>query len=672
MGIGMESIASDADASLKGIVPRAISAIFETLNFKKSQNESFECLVSVSFLELYNEELIDLLNPKARNTPAPVIREDANGQIIWQNLSEEHVNSVEELIMYYILTRVLEKGTLCRTTASTDMNATSSRSHAIFTVNLRQSFTQVMNGEDGTENNVKSNLVSKFHFVDLAGSERLKRTNAEGNRKKEGISINQGLLALGNVISALGDENRKSSHVPYRDSKLTRMLQDSLGGNSQTLMLACISPSDLNYGETVNTLHYANRARNIRNKVEINQDWGSNDSMREIRSLRSTISQLRTEIAMIKANGVQNKDCAIAELGSVTNPKQLAYYQRRERDLMSEIAALKLKLSAITFRKDQFQFLSCRLEDRVRKLIEENSELLKERDIAVSEKCSLLNLGSLDSKRLRLSDIGQGLVKRSRSPSPDVQNRNEIIGNHLKTIRNLRLQLSNSEDKLAWQQEAMCKLSQKSTQPRLGWDEFAFAELGVDTTPELSVFERIKNENKPSFSRQKQILEAMRENIELKAGPVEKQGTEIKQILTKIQEDEDEFGSRLKLRKPYAADNESRDDTPETDLFLLINSIQNDISRHETLMEQNLKREEDYERMQRVYESKLKDLQQKLNNVQTESKYDSERQKIDSEISDTKRKMGENHRLRADNRARNDKLTSGLQATISGLKGAII
>ena len=675
MGIGMESIVSDADASLKGIVPRAISAIFETLNFKKSQNESFESLVSVSFLELYNEELIDLLNPKANNTPAPVIREDANGQIIWQNLSEEHVNSVEELMMYYFLTRVLEKGTLCRTTASTDMNATSSRSHAIFTVNLRQSFTQLIHGEDGTENNVKSNLVSKFHFVDLAGSERLKRTNAQGNRKKEGISINQGLLALGNVISALGDENRKSSHVPYRDSKLTRMLQDSLGGNSQTLMLACISPSDLNYGETVNTLHYANRARNIRNKVEINQDWGSNDSMREIRSLRSTISQLRTEIAMIKANGVQNKDCAIAELGSVTNPKQLAYYQRRERDLMSEIAALKLKLSTITFQKDQFQFLSCRLEDRVRKMMEENSELLKERDIAVSEKCSLLNLGNLDSKRRRLSDVGQGLVKRSRSPSPELTNRNEIngiIGDHLKTIRNLRLQLSNAEDKLAWQQEAMCKLSQKSTKPRLGWDEFAFAELGVGTTPELSVFERIKNENKPSFSRQKQILEAMRENIELNEGPEENQGTDIKQILAKIQEGEGEFGSRLKLRKSYAADNESRDDNPETDLFLLINSIQNDISRHETLMEQNLKREEDYERMQRVYESKLKDLQQKLNNIQTESKYDSERQKIDSEISDTRRKMGENHRLRADNRARNDKLTSELQATISGLKGAII
>ena len=111
------------------------------------------------------------------------------------------------------------------------------------------------------------NLTSKLVFVDLAGSERLKRTGATGDRAKEGISINGGLLALGNVISALGDEKRKASHVPYRDSKLTRLLQDSLGGNSQTLMVACVSPSDRDFMETLNTLKYANRAKDIKNKV---------------------------------------------------------------------------------------------------------------------------------------------------------------------------------------------------------------------------------------------------------------------------------------------------------------------------------------------------------------------------------------------------------------------
>lgn len=139
-------------------------------------------------------------------------------------------------------------------------------------------------------------LTSKFHFVDLAGSERLKRTGATGERAREGISINCGLLSLGNVISALGDKSKKASHVPYRDSKLTRLLQDSLGGNSQTLMIACISPSDRDFMETLNTLKYANRARNIKNRVQINQDQSS----RTISSLRREIAALQLELLEYK------------------------------------------------------------------------------------------------------------------------------------------------------------------------------------------------------------------------------------------------------------------------------------------------------------------------------------------------------------------------------------
>ncbi|KFM57570.1 Kinesin-like protein KIF21A, partial [Stegodyphus mimosarum] len=138
--------------------------------------------------------------------------------------------------------------------------------------------------------------MSKLHFVDLAGSERLKRTGATGERAREGISINCGLLALGNVISALGDKTRKATHVPYRDSKLTRLLQDSLGGNSQTLMIACVSPSDRDFMETLNTLKYANRAKNIRNKISVNQDKSS----QTISMLRREIQQLQLELMEYK------------------------------------------------------------------------------------------------------------------------------------------------------------------------------------------------------------------------------------------------------------------------------------------------------------------------------------------------------------------------------------
>jgi len=152
-------------------------------------------------------------------------------------------------------------------------------------------------------------LSAKFHFVDLAGSERLKRTGAVGDRAKEGISINFGLLALGNVISALGDKSKKAHHVPYRDSKLTRLLQDSLGGNSKTIMIACVSPSDRDFVETLNTLKYANRARNIKNKVTINQDKSS----RTITLLRQEIQQLQMEILEYK----QGKRVVTAEGGDV-------------------------------------------------------------------------------------------------------------------------------------------------------------------------------------------------------------------------------------------------------------------------------------------------------------------------------------------------------------------
>uniref|UniRef100_A0A8C1TD87 Kinesin family member 21A n=1 Tax=Cyprinus carpio TaxID=7962 RepID=A0A8C1TD87_CYPCA len=153
---------------------------------------------------------------------------------------------------------------------------------------------RLVNGS--SEMNEFETLTAKFHFVDLAGSERLKRTGATGDRAKEGISINCGLLALGNVISALGDRSKRSTHVPYRDSKLTRLLQDSLGGNSQTVMIACISPSDRDFMETLNTLKYANRARNIKNKVMVNQDRAS----QQISALRTEIARLQIELMEYK------------------------------------------------------------------------------------------------------------------------------------------------------------------------------------------------------------------------------------------------------------------------------------------------------------------------------------------------------------------------------------
>uniref|UniRef100_A0A8B9Q7U6 Kinesin family member 21B n=1 Tax=Apteryx owenii TaxID=8824 RepID=A0A8B9Q7U6_APTOW len=209
---------------------------------------------------------------------------------------------------------------------------------------------EMVNGEvtglpDGAQPTTEyETLTAKFHFVDLAGSERLKRTGATGERAKEGISINCGLLALGNVISALGDQSKKVVHIPYRDSKLTRLLQDSLGGNSQTIMIACVSPSDRDFMETLNTLKYANRARNIKNKVVVNQDKTS----QQISALRAEIARLQMELMEYKAG-----KRVIGEDGSEGYSdlfRENAMLQKENSTLRMRVKAMQEAIDAINSR----------------------------------------------------------------------------------------------------------------------------------------------------------------------------------------------------------------------------------------------------------------------------------------------------------------------------------
>ncbi|KAA8580012.1 hypothetical protein FQN60_005547 [Etheostoma spectabile] len=296
-----------------GIIPRAINHLFRGVEERRQaateQGKPVpEFKINAQFLELYNEDVLDLFDStrdiEARKQRSNIkIHEDANGGIYTVGVTTRTVTSAAEMI------QCLKLGALSRTTASTQMNAQSSRSHAIFTIHLCQVRVCSPDNDDnvtdnrlanGSEINEFETLTAKFHFVDLAGSERLKRTGATGDRAKEGISINCGLLALGNVISALGDRSKRSTHVPYRDSKLTRLLQDSLGGNSQTVMIACVSPSDRDFMETLNTLKYANRARNIKNKGKrmVGEDGveGMNDLVHENSMLQTENNNLRVRV----------------------------------------------------------------------------------------------------------------------------------------------------------------------------------------------------------------------------------------------------------------------------------------------------------------------------------------------------------------------------------------
>ncbi|XP_076163701.1 kinesin-like protein 3A isoform X2 [Ptiloglossa arizonensis] len=250
-----------------GVIPRAVQDIFDIISSK----EDWSFKVTVSFMELYQEQLYDLLTDKQRSQSVVDIRDDGKNIKVIGVVEKKIANTKEAL-------QCLMQGSLGRATGATAMNAQSSRSHAIFTLCVYQH----------KKNDPNTATTAKFHLVDLAGSERSKKTQATGERFKEGVNINKGLLALGNVISQLGEAG-SMSYVSYRDSKLTRLLQDSLGGNSMTLMIACVSPADYNLDETLSTLRYADRARKIKNKPVINQD----PQVVEINRLNKLVQELK-------------------------------------------------------------------------------------------------------------------------------------------------------------------------------------------------------------------------------------------------------------------------------------------------------------------------------------------------------------------------------------------
>lgn len=264
----------EGDASAperKGIIPNSFAHIFGYIA-KADGDRKF--LVRVSYIEIYNEEIRDLLG-KDQSLRLEV-KERPDIGVYVKDLSGYVVNNADDM------DHIMKLGNKNRVVGATTMNSSSSRSHAIFTITIENGDL----GEDGRQH-IK---MGKLHLVDLAGSERQSKTGATGLRFKEATKINLSLSTLGNVISALVDG--KCTHIPYRNSKLTRLLQDSLGGNSKTVMCANIGPADYNYDETISTLRYANRAKNIENRARVNED--PKDAL--LRQFQMEIEELRKQL----------------------------------------------------------------------------------------------------------------------------------------------------------------------------------------------------------------------------------------------------------------------------------------------------------------------------------------------------------------------------------------
>lgn len=265
-----------ADSEQKGVIPRITEQIFASIMASES---NIEYTVRVSYMEIYMERIRDLLVPQNDNLP---IHEEKNRGVYVKGLMEVYVSSVEEVYS------ILERGGMARAVAATNMNQESSRSHSIFVITVTQK-----NVETG------SAKAGQLFLVDLAGSEKVGKTGASGQTLEEAKKINKSLSALGMVINSLTDG--KSTHVPYRDSKLTRILQESLGGNSRTTLIINCSPSSYNDAETVSTLRFGVRAKSIKNKAKINQELSPAELKALLRKAQTQVSSFENYISTLES-----------------------------------------------------------------------------------------------------------------------------------------------------------------------------------------------------------------------------------------------------------------------------------------------------------------------------------------------------------------------------------
>ncbi|KAL2069674.1 hypothetical protein VTL71DRAFT_14353 [Oculimacula yallundae] len=439
--MGTSGPEQQADMEVMGVIPRAAIALFEKLDGPRNSNRnSMSGLrtptrysanaaatlaknaektwsLKATYVEIYNESLRDLLVPEgvpSGERGNVTIREDTKGHILLTGLHQVDINSVEDLLA------ALNFGSMIRQTDSTAINAKSSRSHAVFSLNLvqRKSKFQTQGAEKRfsvpleamTGADTMVTIDSKFHFVDLAGSERLKNTGAQGERAKEGISINAGLASLGKVISQLSSR-QAGSHVSYRDSKLTRLLQDSLGGNAITYMIACVTPAEFHLSETLNTVQYAQRARAIQSKPRIQQVSDESDKHALIERLKAEVAFLREQIRSTERGG-DRRPHATTERPERQN--------EREVELQNQLLDTQEGYTA--------------LSQRHAKLI---SEMARARDSELADNQAFENT---------LGDSATERLKRSNSFAEAVE---QVVLEYEKTIQTLEQSLSSTRSSLS-------------------------------------------------------------------------------------------------------------------------------------------------------------------------------------------------------------------------------
>ncbi|KAF6109343.1 kinesin family member 13A [Phyllostomus discolor] len=355
-----KSFSMMGNAEQLGLIPRLCCALFKRISLEQNESQTFK--VEVSYMEIYNEKVRDLLDPKGSRQSLKVREHKVLGPYV-DGLSQLAVTSFEDI------ESLMSEGNKSRTVAATNMNEESSRSHAVFNIIITQTLYDLQSGNSGEK-------VSKVSLVDLAGSERVSKTGAAGERLKEGSNINKSLTTLGLVISSLADQaagKGKNKFVPYRDSVLTWLLKDNLGGNSQTSMIATISPAADNYEETLSTLRYADRAKRIVNHAIVNED----PNAKVIRELREEVEKLREQLSQAEAmkapelkEKLEESEKLIKEL-TVTWEEKLRKTEEiaQERQRQLESMGISLETSGIKVGDDKCYLVNLNADPALNELL---------------------------------------------------------------------------------------------------------------------------------------------------------------------------------------------------------------------------------------------------------------------------------------------------------------
>ena len=401
-----------------GIIPRALHSLFNKLEI-----DDAEASVKCSFIELYNEELRDLISPD-ENAKLKIYDDNTkkgHSSTIVQGMEESHIKSAIDGI------KLLQDGSHKRQVAATKCNDLSSRSHTVFTVTAYIKRTGD-NGEDYIS-------AGKLNLVDLAGSENIQRSGAENKRAAEAGLINKSLLTLGRVINALVD---RGSHIPYRESKLTRLLQDSLGGRTKTCIIATVSPAKSNLEETISTLDYAFRAKNIRNKPQVNQMINKKTLLKEftfeIEWLKSELIATRQRNGVYLSNENYEEITVESESRRILSEEQAAKIETMETNLRNKVQELySLTSNFMTLKKDNESTKA--VLDETKDILEQTESVLQNARQSLAEE-TVLRKAHQETEE-QLSTVGSELLSTLSRTVHDVG------GLHAKSRRKSDLQSLN-------------------------------------------------------------------------------------------------------------------------------------------------------------------------------------------------------------------------------------